>query len=281
MSEFKGWKDITKNITWSEPKSKLLKLQKELSKHYGEKVIVWGGGDSGGMYATLKNTKILPTFLRDSKGFALKAYLITEKKQPYHDDYTFEPWIGSYQISVKDSPVRSNPEMLLTSEQRQELARLQAYYPYRIIYGMIDKDSGEFFASAVISMRIPNKMAREGHKVFVLKNTARNPVEADAPSSSLYQSFHGKPVQSQRVVQFNPPKGKVVKIGRVKEIVYTVEGNSKFDGTNFSHKAGDIGHKMLPSNTLIVSSEDGKDLYLIKENEKSEYPKFSGRGILG
>jgi hypothetical protein len=356
-NRFVGWIDVTRNVDWAESKAKLQKVQMELAKHYGEKVLVWGGGGSGYFHAILKSVKILPTFIGSKKGFALKAYLKTENKMPFHDSNVFDPWIGSWQISVREKQSK-NPEMLLTSEQQQEIARLQSYFPYRIVYGMIDKDSGKFESHAVTSMRIPNKLAREGHKVFVMKNPVRskrnpviikafgvdklsasgskispkkgdiitwkkldiesmvykpyreekygtaecdkmlddfnqeylrftqkvfskNPVGTSIPSSSLYQSFHGKPVQSQRMVQFNPPKGNVVKIGKVSEIIYTVEGNSKFDGTSFSHKAGDLGHKMLPSNTLLVSSEDGKELYLIRENSKSKYPVFSSRGVLG
>ncbi len=54
----------------------------------------------------------------------------------------------------------------LTTGQRQEITSLKSHYPYRIIYGMIDKDTGEFQASAVTTMRIPNKLVREGHTVF-------------------------------------------------------------------------------------------------------------------
>lgn len=57
--------------------------------------------------------------------------------------------------------------MLYTPEQVAECARLKAYFPYRIVYGVIDKDSGEFHASAQPTMRRANKLAREGHHVFI------------------------------------------------------------------------------------------------------------------
>uniref|UniRef100_A0A6M3LJR8 Uncharacterized protein n=1 Tax=viral metagenome TaxID=1070528 RepID=A0A6M3LJR8_9ZZZZ len=57
--------------------------------------------------------------------------------------------------------------MELTSVQQSEILRLRQYYPYRIIIGIINKDTKEFMASAVTNMRIPNKLAREGHEVFV------------------------------------------------------------------------------------------------------------------
>ena len=58
--------------------------------------------------------------------------------------------------------------MKLTATQQTELTNLKAHFPYRIIYAQIDKDTGEFFAAAVTNMRIPNKLAREGHLVFVV-----------------------------------------------------------------------------------------------------------------
>ena len=51
----------------------------------------------------------------------------------------------------------------------QQINSLVTHYPYRIVYGMFDKDTGEFFASAVESMRIPNKLTREGHTVFIVR----------------------------------------------------------------------------------------------------------------
>lgn len=57
----------------------------------------------------------------------------------------------------------------LTKTQEAEVHRMKAYYPYRIAYGMIDKDTGKFEAHATTSMRIVNKLARQGHTVFVLK----------------------------------------------------------------------------------------------------------------
>ena len=59
--------------------------------------------------------------------------------------------------------------MELTMERKAELARLKAYFPYRIIYATTDKKTGEFTAGAVINMRIPNKLAREGHEVVIVK----------------------------------------------------------------------------------------------------------------
>jgi len=57
----------------------------------------------------------------------------------------------------------------LTKVQEAEIYRVKSFFPYRIAYGMIDKDTGKFEAHAVTSMRIPNKLTREGHQVFTLK----------------------------------------------------------------------------------------------------------------
>ena len=53
--------------------------------------------------------------------------------------------------------------------QMQELRRLKQFYPFRIVYGAFNPVTGEWFASAVPTMRIPNKLAREGWQVFTVK----------------------------------------------------------------------------------------------------------------
>jgi hypothetical protein len=58
--------------------------------------------------------------------------------------------------------------MELTAEQINQMGFLKQHYPYRIIYGVIDKNTNEFTSSAVSSMRIPNKLTREGHTVFIM-----------------------------------------------------------------------------------------------------------------
>lgn len=57
----------------------------------------------------------------------------------------------------------------LTKAQEAEIFRVKSFYPYRIAYGVIDKDTGKFEAHATTTMRIPNRLTREGHKIFVLK----------------------------------------------------------------------------------------------------------------
>lgn len=59
--------------------------------------------------------------------------------------------------------------MELTNTQMAEVIRLKQHYPARIIYCMIDKDTKQFTCSAVLNMRIPNKLAREGHQIFIAR----------------------------------------------------------------------------------------------------------------
>jgi hypothetical protein len=59
--------------------------------------------------------------------------------------------------------------MELTDKQIEELRRMKSYFPYRIIYGAINPQTGEWIASAVPTMRVPNRLLREGWQVFTLK----------------------------------------------------------------------------------------------------------------
>lgn len=61
--------------------------------------------------------------------------------------------------------------MELTQAQTAELQRLKSFYPFRIIYGARHPRTGEWVASAVSTMRIPNKLAREGWEVFTLRKS--------------------------------------------------------------------------------------------------------------
>ena len=56
----------------------------------------------------------------------------------------------------------------LTPAQVSELRRLKAYFPFRIVFGVINKDTGEFEAWAKPTMHAANRLAREGHYVFTL-----------------------------------------------------------------------------------------------------------------
>lgn len=56
-----------------------------------------------------------------------------------------------------------------TEAQVNELQRLRSYFPYRIVYGAYNPRTKEWFASAVATMRQPNKLLREGWQVVTLE----------------------------------------------------------------------------------------------------------------
>lgn len=56
----------------------------------------------------------------------------------------------------------------LTDAQNAEMRRLKQYFPYRIVWGMFDKLTGEFSCSASYDKRAMNREARNGHTVFIL-----------------------------------------------------------------------------------------------------------------
>ena len=56
----------------------------------------------------------------------------------------------------------------MNEAQTAEVLRLKAYFPYRICFGAIKGD--EFFSSTAVTMRKPNKLAREGWQVFVARH---------------------------------------------------------------------------------------------------------------
>ena len=58
----------------------------------------------------------------------------------------------------------------LTPAQVSELSRLKAYFPFRIVFGVVNKDTGEFEAWAKQTMHTANRLSREGHRVFVFNN---------------------------------------------------------------------------------------------------------------
>ena len=59
---------------------------------------------------------------------------------------------------------------MLTEAQTNELKRLKAYFPYRVVFGVIDKQSGEFSAWAKTTKHAMNSQARKGNKVYELSS---------------------------------------------------------------------------------------------------------------
>lgn len=59
--------------------------------------------------------------------------------------------------------------MNLTHEQQSEMQRLKSYFPFRIVYGAVNPQTSEWRCAAVTTMRQPNRLARDGWNVAVLK----------------------------------------------------------------------------------------------------------------
>jgi hypothetical protein len=57
----------------------------------------------------------------------------------------------------------------LTAAEYAQVQMFRMSFPYRIVY-VARKEGEESFVSAATSMRIPNKMAREGWSVFTIHN---------------------------------------------------------------------------------------------------------------
>lgn len=45
---------------------------------------------------------------------------------------------------------------------------MKSYFPYRIVFGVVDKDTGEFSVWAKPTKHAMNRLVREGHAVFTL-----------------------------------------------------------------------------------------------------------------
>ena len=98
---------------------------------------------------------------------------------------------------------------------------------------------------------------------------------------SLYEQFHGARPKGARVIEFVNPKGTLIKIGKLSEIRYCPDKPSKHAGTEFYHKSGDTGEKMLKTNLILATDQKGENLYLIKNDPRMKRPYFSDRGIIG
>jgi hypothetical protein len=57
--------------------------------------------------------------------------------------------------------------MELTAEQIAQVTRMKNMLPFRIVWAMIDKDSGAFSTWAHYDRRQMNKATRAGHHVFL------------------------------------------------------------------------------------------------------------------
>lgn len=57
----------------------------------------------------------------------------------------------------------------MTPEQKQKMMNLKKYFPFRIVWSRINKDTGEFEVFADKTKARMNRTVREGHQVFILE----------------------------------------------------------------------------------------------------------------
>lgn len=60
-----------------------------------------------------------------------------------------------------------------TPAQTAELQRMKQWFPYRIVFGVIDKDTQEFAVWAKPTMHAANRLVREGHTVLMVDSHAQ------------------------------------------------------------------------------------------------------------
>ena len=137
------------------------------------------------------------------------------------------------------------------------------------------------YAHPVIVVQLEDGRVVEYHSIDQFYNIWEIEGHKNPDQHTLYESFHGTHPKGTRKVFYNPPKGKLVKIGRLSEIKYRPEYPSKFEGTEFYHKAGDLGYKVIKSNAILCTNKEGTQLYIVREDKEVKYPIFSDRGILG
>lgn len=53
----------------------------------------------------------------------------------------------------------------ITNEREHELNALRDTFPFRIVYAAFNPLTGEYRASAVVTMHAPNRLVREGWQV--------------------------------------------------------------------------------------------------------------------
>lgn len=68
------------------------------------------------------------------------------------------------QSRQSDNP--NNPG--LTEDQLAQMRQVKSLAPYRLVWAMVDKDTGEFAVYAAFDRRQANRAAREGHRVYIL-----------------------------------------------------------------------------------------------------------------
>lgn len=108
----------------------------------------------------------------------------------------------------------------------------------------------------------------------------RNPVVKNV--RELFKNFHGTEPR-ERQVDVPQPRGPILKIGRLIEVVYQPEAPSQLRGKQFQHTLGDEGapfgirRKKLSDRPILAT--DGRDLFIIRGKSIHRFDE-SGRGII-
>jgi len=105
------WKDkqgneyvnITEDVEWADTRKHLAEVIAKLKPHFGERVVVWGGGGPGVSIATLTDATIERCLLKaHPRKVSLRVCLENETPElTYSDNHKRDPWIGSWQIAVR------------------------------------------------------------------------------------------------------------------------------------------------------------------------------------
>lgn len=57
----------------------------------------------------------------------------------------------------------------MNEQQINEMRRVKAYFPFRRIFAVIYKETAKFEVHAMATLARANRLAREGHQVFILE----------------------------------------------------------------------------------------------------------------
>lgn len=58
----------------------------------------------------------------------------------------------------------------MTEAQINEMRRVKSYFPFRRVFAVIRKETGKFEVHAMATLARANKLAREGHQVFIMES---------------------------------------------------------------------------------------------------------------
>lgn len=59
---------------------------------------------------------------------------------------------------------------MITEEHKELLKRLKQFYPYRIVWGAVHKETGQFLHGTCFNKRRPNMLRKQGFHVVIVRN---------------------------------------------------------------------------------------------------------------